>query len=335
MAGFDAFCGVKKETEYGTAVVVDRWLELSKESIQGDYARIESDGIRAGSRARRANRFVPWIKGAKGDLEIDLLSAGHGFLLEAMLGSVSSSGPVDSAYTYTAVPGSLYGKSWTMQIGRPDLNDTVYAFTYNGGKCGDWELSSKPDELLALKMGWDFAGESAGTAASGAGATARHLPVWTRTDNAELLSFLGGVVEIDGDPAQVTDLTIKVDNGLKTDRFVIATPVRAEPVQNDFLKVEIDVTMEFDTLAHVDKLVSQVAADTLASLTASWQAPTPIGAGATRPTLTVSIPCLRWDGDMPNVDGPKALELKMKGVGLYNGTDDVIELQYVTGDTTA
>ena len=38
---------------------------------------------------------------------------------------------------------------------------------------------------------------------------------------------------------------------------------------------------------------------------------------------------------MPNVDGPKALQLKLKGVGLYNGTDDVIQLQYVTGDATA
>jgi hypothetical protein len=335
MAGFDATCGIKKESSYGTAVVVDRWLELSKESIQGDYARVESDGIRSGSRARRANRFVPWVKAAKGDLEIDLLSAGHGLLLEAMLGSVTSSGPSDSAYTYTAVPGSLHGKSWTMQIGRPDLNDVIYAFTYNGGKIDSWELSSKPDELLSLKSTWDFAGESAGTAATGAGATARQLPTWTRTDNAELLSFLGGTVQIDSGPVQLTDLTIKVDNGLKTDRFVLATPVRAEPVQNDFLKVEIDATMEFDTMAHLNKVVATTPAGTLASLTASWQAPTSIGAGATKPSLSVSVPCLRWDGDMPNVDGPKALELKLKGVGLWDGTHDVISLAYVTGDSTA
>ena len=335
MAGFDATCGIKKESSYGTAVVVDRWLELSKESIQGDYARIESDGIRSGARARRANRFVPWIKGAKGDLEIDLLSAGHGLLLEAMLGSVSATGPSDSAYTYTAVPGSLHVKSWTMQIGRPDLNDVIYAFTYNGGKIDSWELSSKPDELLSLKSTWDFAGESAGTAVTGAGATARQLPVWTRTDNAELLSFLGGTVQIDSGPVQLTDLSIKVDNGLKTDRFVLATPVRAEPVQDDFLKVEIDATMEFDTMAHLNKVVATTPAGTLASLTASWQAPTTIGAGATHPSLSVSIPCLRWDGDMPNVDGPKALELKLKGVGLWNGTNDVISLAYVTGDSTA
>jgi hypothetical protein len=335
MAGFDAFCGVKKETTVGTAVVVDRWLELSKESIQGDYARIESDGIRAGSRARRSNRFVPWTKGAKGDLEIDLLSAGHGFLLEAMLGSVSSSGPVDGAYTYTATPGSLHGKSWTMQIGRPDLNDVVYAFTYNGGKVDTWELSSKPDELLSLKSTWSFAGESAGTAASGSGATNRQIPVWTRTDNAELLSFLGGSVLIDDVEAQLTDLSIKFDSGLKTDRFVLAPIRRAEPIQNDFLKVEIDATMEFDTMAHVNKVVATTPAGTLASLTASWQAPTSIGSGSTKPSLSVAVPCLRWDGDMPNVDGPKALELKLKGVGLWNGTDNVISLAYVTGDATA
>ena len=335
MAGFDAFCGVKKESTYGTAVVVDRWLELNKTTIAGEEDRIESDGIRAGARARRANRFVAWTKGAKGDLELDLLSAGHGFLLEAMLGSLSSSGPVDSAYTYTAVPGSLFGKSWTMQIGRPNIRDTSYAFTYPGGKIANWELSSKPGELLALKSTWDFSGESAGTAASGAGATDRHTPVWTRTDNAELLSFVNAVVEIDETPVQLTDLSIKVDLGLKVDRFVLATPVRAEPIQNDFIKVEVDATMEFDDISHITKFKSNVPADTLASLTASWQAPTPIGMGATHPTLTVAVPCLRWDGDMPDVDGPKALELKLKGVGLWNGTDDVISLEYVTGDSTA
>ena len=55
--------------------------------------------------------------------------------------------------------------------------------------------------------------------------------------------------------------------------------MRAEPIQDDFLKVEIDATMEFDSMAHVDKLMSMTPAGTLASLTASWQAPTPIGGG--------------------------------------------------------
>jgi hypothetical protein len=159
--------------------------------------------------------------------------------------------------------------------------------------------------------------------------------VWTRTDSAELLSFLGGVVQIDSSTVQLTDLSIKVDNGLKTDRFVLATPPRAEPIQNDFLKVEIDATMEFDTMAQLSKLQSTTPAGTLASLTASWQAPTPIGAGSTHPALSVSIPCMRLDGDMPNVDGPKALEMKVKAVGLWNGTNDVISLAYVTGDSTA
>jgi hypothetical protein len=93
--------------------------------------------------------------------------------------------------------------------------------------------------------------------------------------------------------------------------------------------------MEFDTMAHVNKVVATTPAGTLASLTASWQAPTSIGSGSTKPSLSVAVPCLRWDGDMPNVDGPKALELKLKGVGLWNGTDNVISLAYVTGDSTA
>ena len=334
MAGFDAYCGVKKESTYGVPVVVDRWLELSQESVQGDWARTESAGIRAGARAHRANRFVPWCKSAKGDVEFDVLSKGHGWLLEALLGSVASAGPVDGAYTYTATPASLRGKSWTMQIGRPDLNDTVYAFTYNGGKIDTWELDSKPDELVHLKTSWNFAGESAGTEASGGAATDRQTPDFTATDDAEVLSFLGGSVQIDEAGARVTQLTVKVDNALKVDRYVLATPVRAEPITDDFLKIEIDATMEFDTMAHVNKFTATTAAGTLASLTANWQAPTAINGGATYPSLGLSIPCLRWDGDMPNVSGPKALELKLKGVGLWNGTDDVISLTYVTGDST-
>jgi hypothetical protein len=329
MSSYGAQLVVGIEGTYGTAVSGTHALEFVKESIAGDYQRIESVGVRKNTRFLRATRFVPYAKGAKGDIEIELLGKGHEFLLPALLGTATSNTPASGTTVWTAIPGSYVGQSYTVQVGRPDLSDTVHPFTYAGGKVDSWELSNKAGELLNLKSTWSFASEVIG---GSSGAYALATADYSRTDNAELFSFVGGQVKIGSTAVNVNQVTIKVDNALKTDRFVINTPIRAEPVEDGHRKIEIDFDLEFEDLTHVNRFAATTAAGTLAAGTFTWQCPTPIaGTGGTiYPTLKVTIPAIRFDGDLPNVDGAKLLDLKLKGSAVDNGTDQVCTIQYTT-----
>jgi hypothetical protein len=329
MSSYGAQLVVGQEGTYGTAVSGTHALEFTKETLAGDYSRIESVGVRKNTRFLRATRFVPYAKGAKGDIEIELLGKGHEFLLAPLLGTATSGTPASGTTVWTATPGSYVGQSYTVQVGRPDLSDTVHPFTYAGGKVDTWELSNKADELLNLKTTWSFASETiGGTASAYTLATADY----SRTDHAELFSFVGGQVKIAGTAVNVNQVTIKADNALKTDRFVINTPLRAEPVEDGHRKIDLEFDLEFEDLTHVNRFAATTAAGTQASATFTWQCPTPItGTGGTiYPTFTVTIPAIRFDGDLPTVDSPKLLDLKLKGIAVDNGSDQVITIAYTT-----
>ena len=329
MSSYGAQMVVGQESVYGTAVSGTHALEFTKETLAGDYTRIESVGVRKNTRFLRSTRFVPYCKGAKGDIEIELLGKGHEFLLPALLGTATSGTPASGTTVWTAIPASYAGQSYTVQVGRPDLADTVHAFTYAGGKIDTWELSNKAGELLSLKTTWSFASEGIGGSAS---AYTLATADYSRTDNAEIFSFVGGQVKIGNTAVNVNQVTIKGDNALKTDRFVINTPLRAEPVEDGHRKIEVDFDLEFEDLTHVNRFAATTAAGTLASATFTWQCPTAItGTGGTiYPTFKVTIPAVRFDGDLPTVDGAKLLDLKLKGIAVDNGADQVCTIEYTT-----
>lgn len=58
--------GMKDEVTYGTAVVVDRFMEYNSEAIKANVTRIEYNGLRTGQRVQRTDRFVTVNKGAAG-----------------------------------------------------------------------------------------------------------------------------------------------------------------------------------------------------------------------------------------------------------------------------
>ena len=76
MSGFLGQLGVKAEATYGTGVTVDRFFEFDSESLAVEVGRVESSGIRAGTRAMRSDRRVPYVIGAGGSVEMMVLSKG-------------------------------------------------------------------------------------------------------------------------------------------------------------------------------------------------------------------------------------------------------------------
>jgi hypothetical protein len=318
--------GIKAESTWGTPVTVDRFYEFNSESLDTETARVESAGLRTGQRVQRSDRFVPYILGAAGTIEMEVLSSGFGLWFTHALGAVSTGTVTDSTYTHTFTVGTLLAKGLTVQVNRPlHPAGTNQAFTYEGMKVSKWGLSCDTEGLLMLSV--DLVGET--------GLTATALATASYPTGMEHLSWAGGVVEIADTAVPVTSFSVEVDNGLDTARHKLrANTLRQEPVEATQREITFSLTADFDSLAQHNRVKSVTAAGALAKLEGIWTAPTLAGV-STYPSLKVEIPAARFDEISDyTVSSTEPLMQTLSGRGLYNGTDSPISVFYVSVDAT-
>ncbi len=327
MSGFLGQLGVKAETTYGTGVTVDRFFEFDSESLAVEVGRVESSAIRAGSRAMRSDRRVPYMMGAAGSFELPVLSKGFGFWLAQCLGTVTTGGPAETVvYTHTGTVGSLTGKMFTAQVGVPQAGGgTITPKTATGGKVKSFELSCAHGEPLKFSADCDFQNLEHSTALATASYPA----------STELLTFIGGSVTVGGTSVDVRSFNVKVDNGLAIDRrFIRASALKKEPVEAGHRKIDVELGLDFDSTTHQDRVLAATAAGAQAQVVLTCQGLTTIGS-TLKPTVTITIPVVMFDGDTPTVGGPDLVSESIKGMGLSDGTNSPITIAYRSLDTTA
>lgn len=323
--------GVKKETTYGTAVVVDRFFEVNSGApAKVETGRSVSAGLRRGQRVVRKDRAVPYVLGATLTRELDVLNSGFGFWLEHMLGAVATTGPADTtAYTHTGTIDDLEGTSFTYQENVPlgASGNTDQAFTYEGGKIAKWTLSCETEGLLVASFDMVFEDYTTATAL----ATASYPAAATVP-----LSWADASATIGGTSVPVTKWSVSCDNKLKTDRHYLANGTRrSEPVEEDLREITVEVECDWSALTQWNRHVSEVVADNYAAIILSAKAPTLIaGAATTYPELRIDLDAVRFDDVDPDTIGPGMTMQTIKGVATDNGTDEPIEVRYVTVDTT-
>ena len=71
----DQYFGAADETVFSTGVAATRFYEFVSEGVEGKYERVNSEGVRAGTKVLRSDRFATSAKGAEGDLSIESLDA--------------------------------------------------------------------------------------------------------------------------------------------------------------------------------------------------------------------------------------------------------------------
>lgn len=317
--------GFKKETSWNTPVTVDRFAEFNTEGLKLVPKRTESAGLRNGQRVMRSDRYVPWNLGAAGPISAEVLTKGFGLWFQLLLGAVSTSSVTDSVYTHTCTLANLKGLSQTLQINKPLYpGDSDQAFTYSGCKITTGKLSNSIDGLLMLELGIDAAQYLTSTALAAAS-----YPTSTQP-----FSWAGGLVTVGGSNYDITDIEISIDNQLKTDAtYIRNSTVKKEPQEQKLRTIGWKMTSDFDSLTQHDRWASLVAANNIAQIVATWTGPVLAGS-TTYPTVTVTIPAARFDGDDPTVGGPDPLTQVPTGVGLYDGTNSPITIAYGTTDST-
>lgn len=318
--------GYKKETVYGTAVVVDTFHEFDSEGIVPVVERFESAALRT-TRGLRDDRFIPSVVGYDGPLVIPVMTKGFGYWCEFLTGGdVSTAGPTDSTYTHTFNVASLCDDSITIQVDKPlgVCGDDDQAFTYAGCKVASWTLSQEAGGVLMCEMQIMAQTGTTGTAK----ATASFV-----TGN-ELIPWSNSSLTIGGSAVPVKSWSVECNNQLEDRRLINGTAYRAKPVENAYRDITFSCVCDFEALATVyNRVTSATASGALAAVVVTANGPTLLGASA-YPGLTITMPAVRLDEGSPTVTGPGMIELSVTGKALVNTSGVQCTLAYRTSQAT-
>lgn len=327
MSGVISQLGTVDEVTYGTPVTVTKFHEIVDENIQGQYARIESSSLRAASRVQRSDRWALNPKGASGPVQLEVMSKGFGFWLKHMMGSVVTTGPTETtAYNHSGRVAALTGDSFTLQVGRPDIADVIRPFTYEGGKITGWELSNSVDGFLMCRLDCDFEAEG----------TATGLATASYPTGMEILNFVGGLITVGGSNFDATDITIRANNNLKTDRYFIRqNSLKKEPLENGAREYSVSMTCEFVDLVTYNRVAATTNAAAMGDVVAKWEGGLLAGATTIKAGLHCTMDTVRFDAFGPAVQGPELLTATLEGRVLdESGANGPVVLDYKTLDVT-
>lgn len=313
-SGLAAQLGFGVETTVGTAVTPNRWTEFTSESLALTIERIESEGLRAGNRVMRSDRWVAGQRSVEGSFSLDMTAENSGILFKHLLGAVSTTGA--GPYTHECTLGDPYGLGLTFEVGRPDNSGTVRAFTYSGCKLSEATFSNEVNGLLTGEFSVIGKDETTGSI------TSASYPA-----SQELLSFTGASITVGGSSYNCTDISISVNTGLDAERYSLGSSTIREPIAANMVEITAEVNAEFSSLTEYNRVVN----GTTAALVAKWEGS--VISGGTKRSIEFNMPVVRFDGTTPNVDGPGIVTQPLTAKALYNGTDSALKVTVVNSDS--
>ena len=318
---------VGKEGTVGTAATgTYRSFDVTSDSLALSIDRIESDAIRSGRRVLSSTSgWAAGNKNVSGDLEMEIGSAGFGFWLENLIGSIAAPALTGtgtaSVYTHTAKLGALDGKSLTIQAVRTDSAGVQKAFNYIGSKVNTFEIGAEVGSFATAKLSIDAQDEVIDTPAIQTANYTAGVP----------LAYTGATVSIGGAAIAARSFSLKGDNNLSGDRYFLGSNKKAEQVEAAMRRFEGSVAVDWK---NADALYAKFTSGATATIVAKFEGPTVIGTSTTKPSLTITLNAVRFDGTTP-VGGGQIIQTDVPFVVLDDaGTDTAVKMEYVSGDAT-
>jgi hypothetical protein len=334
----DCSIGLKKETVYGTAVVVDQFVEFLTESLDRKPDFIQGKGLRVGARVARADRRSLGKELAEGSITVEAPIKGLGIFLNAAFGTVTSTAvPAQSGvFQQVHTPATTDPlSSYTLQKGIPPLGGgATTPLTFPGAMCSSFELSAKDGAIVEVTTDW--------TAREAQTAPAYAAPAYPTP--LDVFTFVQGVIVIGGTVtpptttalasggtavANVSDFSLKWDNGLDDGGWNLGgAGKRSRKAVAGAAKLTGKMTAEYDSTVLRDAYLAQ----TDLALLLTFTHPSTIGASA-HPVLQILIPVINLDGDLPSAAGGKVITQSADFTGLDNSVNPPITVVYVSTDT--
>lgn len=338
-SGLDAQVGFAAEATFGTLQTPTRFVEFDNEDFKIGLTWLEGEGLRAGRKFKRDVRVGVSKRDVNGKLDIKVPNKGLGLLLKHMIGSSATATVIGATAAYQQIhtPGDLFGKSLTMQVGRPEPGTgTVRPFAFLGCKCSQWELSVSDGDHAKLSTTWDGRDEDTTTGlASASYASAAGL---FNFSHATLK--LGGTASTSGSPSQISvaggvavatvinQITVRGENPLEVGRYGVGNAgLKSEQLENDYPTVTGTFDAEFSKteLYDVFKATNSVAMELALSFG---------DAGGGNPFLLSFIaPKIRLKDATPSVNGPGLVRATTEFEVYDDETNAPFQFKYVSTDT--
>lgn len=247
-SGLGAQLGIATEAEYGKFKAPTRFLPFETESLELDKNYVKSAGLRAGRLVQAKNLHRATTRTAAGDFNLEYLDQGMGILWNQLHGNAvvpaKQEGAEKSGLVYKQVHEigltDPFGKSLTVQVGRPDTGNTVRPFSYLGCKIVEFKISIEANGTAMLTVSVDGQDET----------TAEALGVATYDADTLPFTFEQMAAKIGGEAvANVRSIDITIAVASNTERYHLGGKgVKDQPIVNELVAVTADAELEFANL---------------------------------------------------------------------------------------
>ena len=334
----DAAVGFKKETTFGTYIAPDKFVEFVSEDFAWVPEFSEGAALRYGKRMLAANRRVKVKESTTGSVEVEATTKGLGALFEAALGTGTSTVASGAAFQQLFTPTTTDPlPAYTFQKGIPLVGGgAAQPTSFTGCVCSGFELTAANGAIPTLKF--NFVGKGIDTA------SAFVTPSYPAS--YELLSFVGGSIRIGGSvtpptatalasggtaAANVTDVDLTFENGLDEGGFFLGgSGQRGRRPVVGLRSLTGTITAEYDSNTLRDAYLNQ----TDLAIVLKFAHPTAI-TGAYYPTLEITIPVVRLDGEVPKANAGEVITQEI-GFTAVDGQSAAhpVYVAIVTAETT-
>lgn len=325
-SGIKSQFGFGVESTYGTAVTVNKFIAHTSVDLQPVRNRVQGDGIQAGTLGPRGAHYVETTTAATGSVSAEVAKNGFGRLLEAIMGGTSTSGLASggsTAYEQVHTLGDTYGKSLTLQAGRPVRAGTVIPATVAGAKVTSADFSCEVGGLLTTNVSFD------GRVWDNSTALATAVYVDTSPFKGSEMCLKMGTYGSEANVAGVRSVSISISRPLDTEDFTACgAGLKAEPVINGLYDITGTITADWTAKATFEDLAVGTTQPSLV-----WLFEGATIESSIKQTFEVTLPGVVVEPAAQGVDGVQELTRDWSIMWKYDGTN-LPKIRVISTDST-
>lgn len=322
-SGLGAQLGIATEDTYGTYKAPATFLPFTSESLALQKAYIRSQGLRGGRLVQYKPLHLATTRTVSGDTTLEFFNQGMGKLLNQLHGETVAPAQIEAttAYKQTHNIGlsSPFGKSATIQVGRPDTGGTVRPFSYLGCKIVSAKLAVETGGVTNLSLTVDGQDE----------VTTEALGSATYDTDALPFTFQQIEVKVAGvKSTNVRQITFNIEVPQSTERYHLGNSGKKDQlIANELVAITADATLEFSNLADHNRFKEEELVKLEAIATGA------VIAGANKFKAALTAPAAKQVSSGPTVQGPDIITTDVSFECLDNGSEAPLAIELVSTDS--
>ena len=317
--------GFKNESAYGTYATPTYFLPVTSASASRVATRVQGQGISSGQHGPLAVHYAEPTNAASAVVTLDFQTVTMGRLLEALMGSSTSTTLAAPAYKQTHTLSDTLGKSLTVQVGAPKRGGTVNPHNVLGAKVTSAEFACDMTGYLTSTFNLDGrAWNDTNALVTPSYSVQTYSPFHGGQATVKLGTY-GAESAISG----VRSYNLSIARPLDTEDYTAGqTGSKLEPVLNGFTQITGSLTADWIDEATLQDVANATTNKSLviehvgATITSSYTY-----------LVRFTIPGVLFEPNTQGVDGPGELTSSWSFTWAYDGTNSP-KIEYQTTDSS-